>query len=86
MEESIDHSTLPRSSQREAARRNAENLFAGRQQRTDMAKEDAASQSAFVDAKTLRLRALRLARDEAQAQSAKDAPQKSGLTPKDRKS
>jgi hypothetical protein len=86
VEESIDNSTLPRSSQREVARRNAENLFSGRQQRTNMAKEDAASQSALIDAKTLRLRALRLARDEAEAQSAKDTPQTSGSAAKDRKS
>ncbi len=65
MEAFIDNSTPPRYLQREAARRNADNLFNGRQQRTALAKQEAASQSAANDAKTIRLRALRLEKEAA---------------------
>ncbi len=60
----------PRHQQREAARRNADNLFVGRQQRKDLAKQEAVSASAATDAKTIRLRALRLARDQADRETA----------------
>jgi len=60
VEAPIDNPIQPRYLQREAARRNAETLFADRQQRIALAKQDAASQSATNDAKTIRLRALRL--------------------------
>jgi hypothetical protein len=66
MEAFIDNSTPPRYLQREAARRNADNLFTGRQQRTAQAKQEAASQSAASDAKTIRLRALRLEKEAAE--------------------
>ncbi|MES2256255.1 MAG: hypothetical protein V4559_14590 [Pseudomonadota bacterium] len=65
MEASIDNPTPPRYQQREAARRNADTLFTGRQQRVAQAKQEAASQSAANDAKTIRLRAMRLEKEAA---------------------
>jgi hypothetical protein len=65
VEASIDNSTPPRYLQREAARRNADTLFTGRQQRVAQAKQEAASQSAANDAKTIRLRAMRLEKEAA---------------------
>src|SRR3569833_1663304 len=56
VEASIDNPTPPRYLQREAARRSADTLFAGRQQRAAQAKQEAASQSAANAAKTIRLR------------------------------
>lgn len=65
VEAPIDNPIQPRHQQREAARRNAETLFTGRQQRMALAKQDAASQAAANDAKTIRLRALRLEKEAA---------------------
>ena len=65
MEAPIDNPIQPRYLQREAARRNADTLFNGRQQRLALAKQEAASQSAANDAKTIRLRALRLEKEAA---------------------
>jgi hypothetical protein len=65
LEASIDNPTPPRYLQREAARRNADTLFTGRQQRVAQAKQEAASQSAANDAKTIRLKALRLEKEAA---------------------
>jgi hypothetical protein len=65
VEAPIDTPIQPRYLQREAARRNADTLFTGRQQRVAQAKQEAASQSAASDAKTIRLRALRLEKEAA---------------------
>jgi len=65
VEAPIDNPIQPRYLQREAARRNADTLFNGRQQRLALAKQEAASQSAANDAKTIRLRALRLEKEAA---------------------
>ena len=50
---------------RETARRNAEKLFTAREERWTTAKQEAAALSAAKDADTKRLRALRLAQNEA---------------------
>ncbi len=80
MEASIDNSTPPRYQQREAARRNADNLFTGRQQRTALAKQEAASQSAANDAKTIRLRALRLEKEAADLEA--ETVRKAAIVPR----
>lgn len=49
----------------EAARRNADSYFVAWQQRTTLVKQQVAAESAANDAKTARLRALRLAKEAA---------------------
>ena len=75
VEAPIGNPIQPRYLQREAARRNAETLFTGRPQRLALAKQDAVSQSAANDAKTIRLRALRLEKEAAdlEAETARKA-------------
>jgi hypothetical protein len=55
---------IDNSSQKESARRNANSHFAVWEQRTQLVKQQAATESAHNDAKTIRLRALRLAKEE----------------------
>ncbi len=75
MEALIDNPIQPRYLQREAARRSAETAFTDRQQRATLAKQEAASQSAANDAKTIRLRALRLEKEatDLEAETARKA-------------
>ena len=80
MEVPIDNPTPPRYLQREAARRNADNLFTGRQQRVAQAKQEAASQSAANDAKTIRLKALRLEKEAADLEA--EAIRKAAIVPR----
>lgn len=61
----IGNSVVSLRQKREVARRNAEMLFAAREQRWTTAQQEVAAESAARDANTKRLRALRLARDEA---------------------
>lgn len=80
LEAPIDNSIQPRYLQREAARRNADTLFNGRQQRVAVAKQEAASQSAANDAKTIRLRALRLEKEAADLEA--EAARKAAIVPR----
>ena len=50
---------------KDAAFRNADSYFQTWQQRTSLVKQQAAAEAAANDAKTARLRALRLAKEEA---------------------
>ena len=61
MEVAIDNS---HPTKKEAARRNANSHFVAWEQRTALVKQQAAAESAANDAKTIRLRALRLAKEE----------------------
>ena len=69
MEVAIDNS-----SQKDNARRNANSHFAAWEQRTNLVKQQTSAESAANDAKTLRLRALRLAKEEEDRQAAALAP------------
>lgn len=80
MEATIDNPIQPRYLQREAARRSADTLFTGRQQRVAVAKQEAASQSAANDAKTIRLRALRLEKEAADLEA--ETARKAALVPR----
>ncbi|MBV8976913.1 MAG: hypothetical protein JO261_14505 [Alphaproteobacteria bacterium] len=59
---------------RDAARKRAMNHFAASEQRDSLVKQMIAAERAAVDAKTAKLRALRLAKEEADRQAARDAP------------
>jgi len=64
MESSIE--TMPPSVQKkDTARRNADSYFVTWERRTTLVKQQAASESAANDAKTIRLRALRLEKEAA---------------------
>ena len=59
---------------KDASRRNADRHFAAWQQRTSQVKQQMATESAANDAKTARLKALRLAKEEEDRQAAALAP------------
>ena len=60
--------------ERDAARTRAQNHFAKAEQRDVLVREDLARERAATDAKTAKLRALRLAKEEEERAAAKDAP------------
>jgi len=62
----------PTSEQRETARRKAEDHFSTHDARTEHAKQEIARENAASDAKTARLRALRLAKEEADRTAAQN--------------
>ncbi len=64
----------PKPGQRDAARRKAQNHFAAHDERSQLVKNMVAQENAASDAKTAKLRALRLAKEEADRQAAADAP------------
>jgi hypothetical protein len=59
---------------REGARKRAQNHFAASEQRDTLVKQIIEAERAAVNAKTAKLRALRLAKEEADRQAALDAP------------
>jgi len=59
---------------RDAARKRAMNHFAASEQRESLVKQMIAAERAAVDAKTAKLRALRLAKEEADRQAAAANP------------
>ena len=59
---------------REAAQRTADGVFAAWEKRTQLVKDETAAHSAANDAKTARLRALRLAKEAEDARIAAEAP------------
>jgi len=65
----------PATHDRDVARKKAQNHFAAHDERTQVVKAMVAEENAANDAKTAKLRALRLAREEADRQAAADAPQ-----------
>jgi hypothetical protein len=60
--------------ERDTARRKAQNHFVVHEERTQLVKAMVAEENAASDAKTAKLRALRLAKEEADRQAALDAP------------
>ena len=60
----------PKPGQRDAVRRKAQNHFAAHDERSQLVKDLAAKENAATDAKTAKLRALRLAKEEADRQEA----------------
>ena len=69
-----EEDAIDNSSQKESARRNANSHFVVWEQRTALVKQQAAAQSDANDAKTIRLRALRLAKEEEDRKAAALAP------------
>jgi len=77
-------------SSKNAARARAQNHFAASEQRDTLVKQMIASERAAVDAKTAKLRALRLAKEEADREAARlaalnappPAPKKKRAAPK----
>ena len=61
-------------SAKDGARKRAQNHFTATEQRDSLVKQMIASERAATDAKTAKLRALRLAKEEADRQAAIDAP------------
>ncbi len=61
-------------SSKDGARKRALNHFAASEQRNSLAKQMIASERAAVEAKSARLRALRLAKEEADREAALNAP------------
>ncbi len=82
MSENID--TMPRSEKRETARRNAANHFAAAEKRDTEVRAEIARQQAADAAKTAKLRALRLAKEEEDRLAAAAAPQPAPKTRKTR--
>jgi hypothetical protein len=70
----------PSGQKKDAAHRNADSYFVTWERRTSLVKEQVASESAANDAKTIKLRALRLAKEAADKENAPppapDAPRK----------
>jgi hypothetical protein len=64
----------PSAGDREGARKNAQNHFAASEQRNKQILQDIARERSQVDAKTAKLRALRLAREEEERIAAENAP------------
>lgn len=62
------------SRRRDAVQRTANGVFLAWQKRTDLVKQEAAAASAALDAKTARLKALRLAKEKEDAEAAAAAP------------
>lgn len=65
---------VPIETQSKKARRNAHNQFDAWEQRTRLVKQQVASESAHNDAKTIRLKALRLAKEAADKEAGIAAP------------
>lgn len=61
-------------SSKDGARKRAQNHFTASEQRDSLVKQMIASERAAVDAKSAKLRALRLAKEEADRQAALNAP------------
>ncbi|GEM_PF-2642902 len=61
-------------SSKDGARKRAQNHFAATEQRDSLVKQMIASERAALDAKTAKLRALRLAKEEADRLEALNAP------------
>lgn len=61
-------------SEREAARAKAQNHFQASEKRDQLVREEIARERAATDAKTAKLRALRLAKEEADRIAAENAP------------
>ncbi len=59
---------------RDGARKRAQNHFAASEQRDSLVKQMIAAERAATDAKTAKLRALRLAKEEEDRQAALNAP------------
>jgi hypothetical protein len=76
---------IDNSSQKESARRNANSHFAAWEQRTALVKQQAATESAANDAKTIRLRALRLAKEEEDKKAEALAPKAAKSSPSAKK-
>jgi hypothetical protein len=74
MENTIEN--LPSPDKKNSARRNADNHFVTWERRTALVKQQATAASAHNDAKTDRLRALRLAKEAADREAAPEAPPK----------
>jgi hypothetical protein len=67
---------------REAAQRTADGVFAAWEKRTQLVKDETAAHSAANDAKTARLRALRLEKEKQDAdEAAANAPTQAPVTP-----
>jgi hypothetical protein len=73
---------IDNSSQKDSARRNANSHFAAWEQRTQLVKQQAATESAHNDAKTIRLRALRLTKEEEDKKAEALAPKIAKTAPK----
>lgn len=69
MENPIE-TTSPSAQKQEAARRNADSYFVAWERRTALVKQQVAAESAANDAKTTRLRQLRLAKEAADRETA----------------
>lgn len=82
MSENTD--AMPRSDKRETARRNAANHFAAAERRDNEVRAEIARQQAADAAKTAKLRALRLAKEEADRLAAASAPPPAVKTRKSR--
>src|ERR1700761_1340152 len=67
-------SIISNSKSKNAAMRNAEGVFQVWERRTQLVKHELAAASAATDAKTARLRALRLAKEAEDARIAAEAP------------
>ena len=77
----MDDSRSPTSEQREASLRAANSLFVDREKRASVAKQELETESAAIEAKTARLRALRLEKEQAERDaeaSANKLPPKAG--------
>jgi hypothetical protein len=77
----MEDSRSPTSEQREASRRAANGLFVGQEKRASVAKQELEAENAANDAKTARLRALRLEKEKTERDaeaSAKGLPSRSG--------
>ncbi len=79
---SEDKNTTPRPAQREAARKTAQNHFAASEKRDDDVRKEIARQQAATAAQMSKLRALRLAKEEADRIAAANAPQPARKTRK----
>jgi hypothetical protein len=70
----MSDSLTPSAPERDRARRKAQNHFETYDQRTNLVKQMIAEETAATDAKTAKLRALRLAKEEADRAQAAAAP------------
>jgi hypothetical protein len=71
-------------SSKDIARKRAQNHFAASERRDSLVKQMIAGERAALDAKTVKLRALRLAKEEADRQAALLAPAPAAKTKKPR--
>jgi hypothetical protein len=72
-------------SDRDGAKRRAQNHFTAAQQRDDLVRDEIAKERAATDAKTARLRALRLAKEEEDRATAAANPKPAAPVRKTRK-